>query len=99
MARGVPVIDELIGQNARERLTEVKRGLRSILESARRPRGAAEFRLRAGCPRARHRRHVGAPTASRASPRGNARASAPRSRRPRLAASVQRRIRLSSVGM
>jgi DNA-binding transcriptional MerR regulator len=28
----VPVIDELFGQNARERLTEVKRGLRSILE-------------------------------------------------------------------
>ena len=27
-----PLIDELIGQNARERLTEVKRGLRSILE-------------------------------------------------------------------
>jgi DNA-binding transcriptional MerR regulator len=28
----VPVIDELIGRNARERLTEVKRGLRSILD-------------------------------------------------------------------
>jgi DNA-binding transcriptional MerR regulator len=27
-----PVIDELIGRNARERLTEVKRGLRSILD-------------------------------------------------------------------
>jgi DNA-binding transcriptional MerR regulator len=27
-----PVIDELIGENARERLTEVKRGLRSILD-------------------------------------------------------------------
>ena len=27
-----PVIDELIGENARERLTEIKRGLRSILE-------------------------------------------------------------------
>ena len=27
-----PAIDELIGRNARERLTEVKRGLRSILE-------------------------------------------------------------------
>src|SRR5688572_32481737 len=27
-----PVIDELIGQNARERLTVVKRGLRSILD-------------------------------------------------------------------
>ena len=32
VAAGVPVIDELIGRNARERLTEVKRGLRSILD-------------------------------------------------------------------
>jgi DNA-binding transcriptional MerR regulator len=32
VAADLPVIDELIGQNARERLTQVKRGLRSILE-------------------------------------------------------------------
>jgi DNA-binding transcriptional MerR regulator len=32
VAADMPVIDELIGRNARERLTEVKRGLRSILE-------------------------------------------------------------------
>ena len=32
VAADMPVIDELIGQNARERLTEVKRGLRSILD-------------------------------------------------------------------
>jgi DNA-binding transcriptional MerR regulator len=32
VAPNAPVIDELIGQNARERLTAVKRGLRSILE-------------------------------------------------------------------
>ena len=32
VAADEPVIDELIGRNARERLTEVKRGLRSILE-------------------------------------------------------------------
>jgi DNA-binding transcriptional MerR regulator len=32
VAADVPVIDELIGRNARERLTAVKRGLRSILE-------------------------------------------------------------------
>src|SRR6266542_4122485 len=31
VAANAPAIDELIGQNARERLTEVKRGLRSIL--------------------------------------------------------------------
>src|SRR5437773_8077381 len=29
---GAPAIDELIGRNARERLTAVKRGLRSILD-------------------------------------------------------------------
>src|SRR5262245_26705896 len=32
VAADAPVIDELIGQNARERLTEVKKGLRSILD-------------------------------------------------------------------
>src|ERR1041384_7194473 len=32
VAPDVPVIDELIGRNARERLTDVKRGLRSILD-------------------------------------------------------------------
>jgi DNA-binding transcriptional MerR regulator len=32
VAADVPALDELIGQNARERLTEVKRGLRSILD-------------------------------------------------------------------
>jgi DNA-binding transcriptional MerR regulator len=32
VAADVPVIDELIGRNARERLTEVKRVLRSILD-------------------------------------------------------------------
>lgn len=32
VAADAPVIDELIGQHARERLTEVKRGLRSILD-------------------------------------------------------------------
>jgi DNA-binding transcriptional MerR regulator len=32
VAADAPVIDELIGRNARERLTDVKRGLRSILD-------------------------------------------------------------------
>src|SRR5262245_33058261 len=32
VAADEPVIDELLGRNARERLTEVKRGLRSILD-------------------------------------------------------------------
>jgi DNA-binding transcriptional MerR regulator len=38
-------IDELIGRNARERLTEVKRGLRSILDLLNGRAGPAEFRL------------------------------------------------------
>lgn len=42
-----PVIDELIGQHARERLTEVKRGLQSILELLAGRAQAADFRLTA----------------------------------------------------
>jgi len=43
-----PVIDELIGQNARQRLTEVKRGLRSILELLSRTAGTRDdFQLAA----------------------------------------------------
>src|SRR5436190_23183594 len=38
-------IDALIGRNARERLTEVKRGLRAILELLNGRAGMAEFRL------------------------------------------------------
>ena len=40
-----PAIDELIGQNARERLTQVKRGLRSILDLLAPSNGVEEFRL------------------------------------------------------
>jgi DNA-binding transcriptional MerR regulator len=40
-----PLLDELIGQNARQRLTEVKRGLRSILELLSGQNGGQEFRL------------------------------------------------------
>src|SRR2546427_6038914 len=32
IAADAPALDELIGQNARDRLTEVKRGLRAILD-------------------------------------------------------------------
>ena len=45
VAADIPVIDELIGIHARERLTEVKRGLRSILDLLAGQPGAAEFRL------------------------------------------------------
>ena len=42
-----PVIDELLGRNARERLTDVKRGLRSILDllASAPAAGSTEFRL------------------------------------------------------
>ena len=52
VAADVPVLDELIGQNARERLTEVKRGLRSILELLAGGNGGREFRLSAPAVRA-----------------------------------------------
>ena len=42
---GAPIIDELIGQNARERLTAVKRGLQSILDLLSGAQGGDEFRL------------------------------------------------------
>jgi DNA-binding transcriptional MerR regulator len=45
VAANAPAIDELIGQNARERLTEVKRGLRSILSLLARPADSGELRL------------------------------------------------------
>jgi DNA-binding transcriptional MerR regulator len=48
VAADAPMIDELIGQNARQRLTEVKRGLRSILELLSRSNGARDdFQLAA----------------------------------------------------
>lgn len=40
-----PEIDALIGQNARERLTAVKRGLRSILDLLAGQRSSEEFRV------------------------------------------------------
>ena len=68
VAADEPVIDELIGQNARERLTAVKRGLQSILDLlAARASGDGEFRLAA---------QMASPTPSRAraipAPRGKA---------------------------
>src|SRR5262252_8230090 len=42
VAASVPVIDELIGQHARERLTAVKRGLQSILDLLTNGRSHAE---------------------------------------------------------
>jgi DNA-binding transcriptional MerR regulator len=45
VAANAPVIDELIGRNARERLTDVKRGLRSILDLLAGRGTGDEFRL------------------------------------------------------
>src|SRR5437762_8922847 len=50
VAADVPVIDELIGENARERLTAVKRGLQSILELLAHTNGDGEFRLASPTP-------------------------------------------------
>jgi len=47
VAADEPGIDALIGENARERLTAVKRGLQSILELMASAPGAEEFRLAA----------------------------------------------------
>src|SRR5215510_2445164 len=45
VAADAPVIDELIGQNARERLTDVKRGLQSILDLLAGTANGDEFQL------------------------------------------------------
>jgi len=45
VAADAPILDELIGQNARERLTAVKRGLQSILDLLSHAHGIDEFRL------------------------------------------------------
>jgi DNA-binding transcriptional MerR regulator len=75
VAPDVPVIDELIGRHARERLTEVKRGLRSILDLLSGRGAGADFRLvqpgptgsaRRG-PSGRSRRMKGGPPGSRSS--------------------------------
>ena len=53
VAADVPVIDELIGRHARERLTEVKRGLRSILDLLAAPPARTTCRRCRACLRAR----------------------------------------------
>jgi DNA-binding transcriptional MerR regulator len=62
-----PEIEELLGQNARERLTAVKRGLQSILELLTSTSGADEFRLAAPT--------VSAPARVRAMPAARVKAS------------------------
>jgi len=55
VAANAPVLDELIGQNARERLTEVKRGLRAILELLAGRHNGDDFQLAPPPVAARHR--------------------------------------------
>lgn len=76
-----PAIDELIGRNTRERLTEVKRGLRAILDLLSGRVAAAEFRL-------------APPTATAMSRRpqsGNGKSGRGRAAPPRPAASPRRK--------
>src|SRR5262249_32669422 len=61
VAADAPVIDELIGQNARERLTSGKRGLQSILDLFAHGPNGDEFRLKA-MPPAPPRSRAAAPT-------------------------------------
>src|SRR5580765_2814204 len=68
VAVDAPAMDELVGRNARERLTAVKRGLRSILELLGQPNGGS---LRAA-----------APPAPRSRPASNRRAKSPRGKVP-----------------
>jgi len=75
-----PAMDELIGQNARERLTAVKRGLRSILDLLAGSAGGDEFRL---APPTLPTARVRSMTAERVKPaRGKAPASRHGSARP-----------------
>jgi DNA-binding transcriptional MerR regulator len=71
VAANAPAIDELIGRNARERLTEVKRGLRSILSLLARQGEPGELRLTSP---------VAAPARVRSMPVKSARGKAPTSR-------------------
>ena len=87
VAADVPVIDELLGRNARERLTVVKRGLRSILDllASTPVPSTAEFRLSAPAAATSRLRAVPAsrPTARAKPTRGKVAASRAHARRKR----------------
>lgn len=86
VAADTPGIDELIGRNARERLTEVKRGLRSILELLGGEAGR-EFRLAPPPPVKATRR----PPAAAAAKPSRSRATASRTPSGRSASSRRKR--------
>jgi DNA-binding transcriptional MerR regulator len=79
VAANEPLIDELIGQNARQRLTEVKRGLQSILELLAGGHSPEEFRL------------APAPAVSARTSNGRAQSSPARAVKNRRAAPARRR--------
>jgi DNA-binding transcriptional MerR regulator len=85
VAPDAAVLDELIGQNARERLTEVKRGLQSLLDLLSGRYGASEFRL--APPPSR-------PAATRSATANRAKASRgkPATSRPRTGAQKRKRV-------
>jgi DNA-binding transcriptional MerR regulator len=90
VAANAPVIEKLIGQNGRERLTAVKRGLQSILELLSHVNGSDEFRLSppvaASSPRLRHNStNRVKPSRGKASSSRNGSARAPHARRKRSA--------------
>ena len=86
-----PAIEALIGENARERLTAVKRGLQSILELLTSSHGADEFRLAAPSVASAPARVRAMPAARMKASRGKAPASGggsartPQARRKRSA--------------
>src|SRR5262245_35335287 len=73
--------DELMGRNARERLTEVKRGLRSILELLSGRAAAAEFRLAPPPNPSPARRPPGVPKPSKGKTSSSRSAVSPRRKR------------------
>jgi DNA-binding transcriptional MerR regulator len=87
VAADAPAIDELLGRNARERLTDVKRGLRSILDllsSTPMPGMQSEFRLSPPTAPARLRAVASPRAVTRAKPsRGKVTASRTNARRKR----------------
>src|SRR5262245_21635081 len=84
VAVNVPAIDDLIGQNTRERLTEVKRGLRSILDLLSRADLGHE-RLKLAPPRAPAPRNSAPPGRTKPAPRTKTRGRTNSSRRKRSA--------------
>ena len=85
VAADAPGIDELIGEHARDRLTQVKRGLQSILELLA-GRSTRDFRLTPPAPTSSARRVA----ASRARPRPKSASTAGGTRRHTRASRIRR---------